>query len=110
MTPRSKAPARALAAIALVCAFGVLAALIGGAVGGGGESNGTHSKGSHAGVGHEGSGESAPKKTPATYVVKNGDTLTSIAHQTGVPVARIERLNPGVDPQILISGEKLKLR
>jgi LysM repeat protein len=47
---------------------------------------------------------------PKAYVVQNGDTLTSIAHQTGVPVARILRLNPGVDPQILISGEKLKLR
>jgi len=48
--------------------------------------------------------------TPKTYVVQSGDTLTSIAHRTGVPVARILRLNPGVDPQILISGEKLKLR
>ena len=43
-------------------------------------------------------------------MVQNGDTLTSIAHKTGVSVARIQALNPGVDPQILISGEKLKLR
>jgi LysM repeat protein len=43
-------------------------------------------------------------------VIENGDTLIAIAHATGVPVARIERLNPDVDPQILISGEKLKLR
>ena len=48
--------------------------------------------------------------TPKTYEVQSGDTLTSIAHENGVPVARILRLNPGVDPQILISGEKLKLR
>jgi LysM repeat protein len=48
--------------------------------------------------------------TPKFYVVQSGDTLTSIAHENGVPVARILRLNPGVDPQILISGEKLKLR
>jgi LysM repeat protein len=48
--------------------------------------------------------------TPQTYVVQSGDTLTSIAHEYGVPVARILRLNPGVDPQILISGEKLKLK
>ena len=42
--------------------------------------------------------------------MQSGDTLTSIAHETGVPVAVILELNPGVDPQILISGEKLKLR
>jgi len=47
---------------------------------------------------------------PKTYEVQSGDTLTSIAHEFGVPVTRILRLNPGVDPQILISGEKLKLR
>ena len=46
----------------------------------------------------------------SAYVVQNGDTLTSIAHETGVPVSKILELNPGVDPQILISGEKLKLR
>jgi LysM repeat protein len=50
------------------------------------------------------------KKVPATYVIKSGDTLTAIAHATGVSVAKIERLNPEVDPQILIAGEKLKLR
>jgi LysM repeat protein len=48
--------------------------------------------------------------TPAAYVVQNGDTLSSIAHETGVPLSQILKLNPGVDPQILISGEKLKLR
>jgi LysM repeat protein len=109
MTQRSKAPARALAVIALLCTFAVLAALIGGAVGGG-ESDGSHPHGSQAGTAREGGGEGGQKKTPATYVVQNGDTLISIAHQTGVSVARIQQLNPEVDPQILISGEKLKLR
>jgi LysM repeat protein len=47
---------------------------------------------------------------PATYTVQNGDTLTSIARETGVSVVRILDLNPGIDPQILISGQKLKLR
>ena len=50
------------------------------------------------------------KPQAAAYVVQNGDTLTSIANKTGVSVSRLEELNPGVDPQILISGEKLKLR
>jgi LysM repeat protein len=47
---------------------------------------------------------------PATYVVQSGDTLTSIAHHLGVPVVTIKQLNPGLDPQILVTGQKLKLR
>ena len=50
------------------------------------------------------------KKTPATYTVESGDTLTSIAQETGISVERIIRLNPDVDPQILIEGEELKLK
>lgn len=48
--------------------------------------------------------------TPKSYEVQSGDTLTSIARETGVPVAVIIKLNPGVDPQILIAGENLKLK
>lgn len=44
------------------------------------------------------------------YTVESGDTLTAIAHKTGVPVAEILALNPEVDPQILIAGQTLKLR
>jgi LysM repeat protein len=106
MTQRSKAPARALAVIALLGAFVILAVLIAGSVGGG-DSGVTRSKSSNGNATREGGGQ---KKAPASYVVQNGDTLTSIAHQTGVSVARIQQLNPEVDPQILISGEKLKLR
>ncbi len=47
---------------------------------------------------------------PKSYEVQSGDTLTSIAQETGVPVAVIVKLNPGVDPQILIAGERLKLK
>lgn len=53
----------------------------------------------------------APKRTKAkTYTVESGDTLTAIAHKTGVPVAELQALNPEIDPQILIAGEVLKLR
>ena len=44
------------------------------------------------------------------YVVKEGDSLTAIAVTTGVQIETIERLNPDVDPQALIPGQKLKLR
>jgi len=72
----------------------------------GGGSSSNHPSTSPARVNHGGD----EGKVPKTYVVQNGDTLTSIAHETGVPVASILKLNPGVDPQILISGEELKLR
>jgi len=51
-----------------------------------------------------------PRTTAKKYVVKSGDTLTSIAHKTGIPVAELQALNPEVDPQILIAGETLKLQ
>ena len=74
---------------------------------GGGDGGGSGGGSTPAGQGKQGHRK---VHTPKSYEVQNGDTLTSIAHATGVPVARILRLNPGVDPQILISGERLKLK
>lgn len=57
--------------------------------------------------------EKAHKKTRTkakTYTVQSGDTLISIAHKTGVPVAELQALNPEVDPQIMVAGEVLKLQ
>jgi LysM repeat protein len=106
MTKRSKAPARALAVIALIAAFAVVVAVVASALGG--DDSGTDVPARRGGkVTRQ---PSTPKKAPKVYVIKNGDTLTAIAHETGVPIATIQRLNPEVDPQILISGEKLKLR
>jgi LysM repeat protein len=51
-----------------------------------------------------------PRTKAKTYTVQSGDTLTSIAHETGIPVAELQALNPEVDPQILIAGETLKLQ
>jgi LysM repeat protein len=47
---------------------------------------------------------------PATYVVQPGDTLLTIAEETGVSVNRLLDLNPGIDPQALPSGAELNLR
>jgi LysM repeat protein len=81
----------------------VIAAALGGGDDGGGSGGGSDR------AGHVKQGQT-PAHTAKTYEVQSGDTLTSIAHETGVSVAVILELNPGVDPQILISGEKLKLR
>lgn len=82
----------------------VIATTLGGGDGNGGGSSNSSTRGGHA------EARQQQVHTPKAYVVQNGDTLTSIAHKTGVPVAVIIKLNPGVDPQILISGEKLKLK
>ena len=47
---------------------------------------------------------------PKVYIVQPGDTLTGIAVETGVSIERIQQLNPGLDPQILNSGQRLRLR
>jgi hypothetical protein len=107
MNKRSSAPARVLAVTTLVAALVVVVVIIGGALGGG------HSNGSGGGRHGGGTARNAAdrkQKTPAIYEVQSGDTLISIAHHNGVSVARIETLNPEVDPQILIAGETLKLR
>jgi LysM repeat protein len=51
-----------------------------------------------------------PRRRRATYTVKVGDTLGAIAEQTGVSVERLQELNPELDPQALVSGQKIKLR
>jgi LysM repeat protein len=44
------------------------------------------------------------------YTVKTGDTPSSIAEKTGVPLEEILRLNPDLDPQTLSPGQRIKLR
>ena len=108
MNQRVSAPARAFAVIALVCGVVVLIVVVAASLGGNGGGSGDGSPPAKQTSGGDHGG--AKVHTPKAYVVQNGDTLTSIAHETGVSVASIQRLNPEVDPQILISGEKLKLR
>jgi LysM repeat protein len=82
--------------------------LITATLGGDGDSSGGNGGGSDRGGQVKQGEDDGP--TPKSYEVQSGDTLTSIARETGVPVAIIVKLNPGVDPQILIAGEKLKLK
>lgn len=50
------------------------------------------------------------KQVKATYIVRNGDTLSSISLSTGVSVEQLQRLNPKLDVQALQPGQHLKLR
>jgi len=47
---------------------------------------------------------------PRYYRVRAGDTLARIAARTKTPVARLQRLNPKVQPTALFIGQRLRLR
>jgi LysM repeat protein len=108
MPSRSGPSARVLAPAALVvCA--VLFLFVIATSGGGGDDN----------QGDSGQTQSNPTKqskpkpkkaTGSTYTVKTGDTLGTIAEKTGVGVEQLQELNPQLDPQSLVSGQKLKIR
>jgi LysM repeat protein len=44
------------------------------------------------------------------YTVVSGDTFGSISAKTGVPIAQIEQLNPGVSTNSLQVGQKLRVK
>jgi LysM repeat protein len=52
------------------------------------------------------------KPKPTIYVVKAGDTLSSIAEKTGVSLGRLTALNHSVSqpPYSLQTGQRLRLR
>jgi LysM repeat protein len=104
MQKRTSAAARIFAAVALVGAVLVVIVVVASSL----DDSGSSTKSRH------GNGQAphrnATQTKASTYIVKSGDTLVSIAHRTGVPVAHILALNPEVDPQILIAGQTLKLR
>lgn len=113
-------PSHLLAPIALIV-FGVALLLV--LSSGGGKSD-TGAKGSNAAAEQRDLGSTASSRkqrrkhrtstTKATsgdvYVVKQGDTLAGIAETTGVPVDRLQELNPGLDQFSLVAGQRVKLR
>ena len=51
-----------------------------------------------------------PRARQTFYTVKVNDTLGGIAETTGVPVETLLELNPELDPQALVSGQRIRLR
>jgi LysM repeat protein len=52
----------------------------------------------------------ARRNVPRAWTVGAGDTYSSIARRTGVPVYDIAAFNPNVNPDLLRPGQHLKLR
>jgi LysM repeat protein len=103
MEKRTSAAARIAAVLALVGAVILIAIAVSTGMNGSDSSSTHHTK-------HHAQKEKRHRTQAKTYTVETGDTLTAIAHKTGVPVAEILALNPEVDPQILIAGQTLKLK
>ena len=106
---RLLAPA-ALALFAVVFLVVVVASLGGG--------DGESSKSERPAAARERRSDAARDETPAReqrgrprfHIVKPGDNLAAIAQKTGVPLEELRLLNPELDPQGLVSGQKVKLR
>lgn len=98
-----------LAIAAFVIAFIIVlssSGVGGGSSGGSSTPSATHTGGSTT-TGKRSGSKFAHRRT---YTVRAGDTLGAIAIKTGVSVTSLEDLNPGLDPQGLVAGQKLKLR
>jgi LysM repeat protein len=50
-----------------------------------------------------------PTSTPFTYIVKSGDTISSIALQFGVSIDDLVAINPEVSPNVMSIGTVLKI-
>jgi LysM repeat protein len=107
---RRRSPARLLAPVALlVCGVAIASVVFSSPAVDGDETGGTATT--------ERTTTSAPERTDRqarrrrrNYTVKTGDTLGTIAEKTGVSVERLLVLNPELDPQALVAGQRIKLR
>lgn len=50
------------------------------------------------------------KRKRAEYEVRLGDTLFAIAQRHGVSVAELKRINPGMSPRALKTGQRVRIR
>ena len=118
-----RSPLRSLAPLALVV-FGIAFVLVVATSGGGGDegSRDTSAAEEARDLGTTTKDDTQSKRSETTedeseeelgddvYIVKRGDTLGGIAEETGVPVERLEELNPGLDQFSLVAGQRIKLR
>ena len=115
MDGRRRSPARLLAPISLVVfvlALFIVIASSGTDDSGGDSDNGSQQQSTTLTTPGEttASGESEPRVDQTFYTVKTGDTLGGIAETVGVPITRLQELNPDLDPQALVAGQKIRLK
>lgn len=102
LEPRS-ITARVLAPLALIACGLVLFLLVSETLSGGDDGDGRERAARHEQKREE------PSIKGDTYVVLPGDTLTGIAAKAGIPLAKLERRNPDIDPATLNAGQQINL-
>jgi LysM repeat protein len=95
---------RALAVIALIAALALVVVVI--VTSSGGSSDGEKGDGGKAKVSKV--GQKAVHK--GVWIVHSGDTLGKISVKTGIDQATLMQLNPDLDPQALLEGQRIALR
>lgn len=112
MDGRRRSPARLLAPISLIAFVLVLFIVIAssGTDEDSGDSGSSVSQQQTDQVSTTGETTTTTSVTGNFYTVKTGDTLAGIAEEVGVPVAKLQELNPALDPQALVSGQKIRIR
>jgi LysM repeat protein len=114
MWTSARSPSRWLAPLALVACALAVALIVSNGLADNRSSTTTTTKsrpaGEHGSTAKQATATRKSSGGPRTYTVKPGDTLSAIAAKTGVPLARIEALNPTIDSQALQTGQTIKLR
>jgi LysM repeat protein len=104
-----RSPARLLAPLALV-GFVVALLVVVNSTTGDGDGSGTSDSKPVATATATPTKKQKRQKSRRRYVVKTGDTPSSIAEKTDVPLSQIQELNPDLDDQTLSVGQRIKLR
>jgi LysM repeat protein len=96
---------RAFAVLALIAALVLVVVVVATSNGGDGDSGGKgDSHKPHIGK----TGRQAVRK--GVWIVQPGDTLGEISLKTGIDEDTLQMLNPDIDPQTLLEGQRIALR
>jgi LysM repeat protein len=95
---------RAFAVVALIAALVLVVVVV--VTSSGGSSGGDNGKGGKADVSKV--GRRAVHK--GVWIVHSGDTLGEISVKTGIDENTLLQLNPDLDPQALLEGQRIALR
>jgi len=107
---RRRSPYRLLAPLALVLVAGAVAVVIASSDVADGDDNESTVTTTEQTTTQRTNTTGRGRRLRRNYVVKPGDSFGSIAEKTGVSVEQLGLLNPEVDPQALVVGQRIKLR